>query len=146
MLNLAENLVFSETRFSRFSYTMNRNVDFSSCWWNQTLSVYSGAGNEHVAAFFQDRPIFVFSDNLGYSLLKNAWYPNLWPPCGGVWSNFIILSFMRKNSSRGEMGGGGSFFGLWPIFFWTGYVNYLKFGTKTATTIKVKEKFEQSMF
>ena len=34
----------------------------------------SGAATDHVAAFFQDRTIFVFSDNLGYSLLKNAWY------------------------------------------------------------------------
>ena len=61
----------------------------------------SGAANKHVAAFFQDRSTFVFSDNLGYSLLKNARYPNLLPPCGGIWSNFIILTFMGKNSSRG---------------------------------------------
>ena len=44
----------------------------------------SGAANDHVAAFFQDRPIFVFSDNLGYSLSKNARYPNLWLPYGGI--------------------------------------------------------------
>ena len=61
----------------------------------------SGAANDHVAAFFQDRPIFAFSDNLGYSLLKHARYPNLWPPCEGTWSNSVLLSFMGKYSSRG---------------------------------------------
>ena len=29
---------------------------------------------------------------------------------------------------------------------WTAYCNYLKFGIKIATTIKVQGKFEQSMF
>ena len=29
LLNLIENLVFGKGRFSRFAYTMNRNVDFS---------------------------------------------------------------------------------------------------------------------
>ena len=38
---------------------------------------YSGAANDHVATFFQDRPIFVFSDNLGYSISKSAYYSNL---------------------------------------------------------------------
>ena len=61
----------------------------------------SGAANDHVAAFFQDRPIFVFSDNLGYSLLANARYPNLCLPCGGIWSNSLILSFMGKYSFQG---------------------------------------------
>ena len=61
----------------------------------------SGAATDHVAAFFQDRTIIVFSDNLGYSLLKNSRYPNLWPPCGGIWSNSTILSFMGIYSSRG---------------------------------------------
>ena len=51
--------------------------------------------------FFQDRPIFVFSDNLGYSLLKNARYPILWPPHGGIWSNSIIVNFMGKYSLQG---------------------------------------------
>ena len=73
---------------------------------------YSGAANNHVAAFFQDRPIFVSSDNLGYSLSKDTWYPNLWPPCGGIWLNSIILSFMGKYSSWGLV-----FFHLWPISF-----------------------------
>ena len=49
----------------------------------QAILFYSRAANDHVTAFFQERPIFVFSDNLGYSLLKTARYPNLWPPCGG---------------------------------------------------------------
>ena len=40
----------------------------------------SGAVNNHVTAFFQDRPIFCFSDNLSYSLFKIAQYPNLWLP------------------------------------------------------------------
>ena len=57
--------------------------------------------NGHAAAFFEDRPIFVFSVNLGYSLLKNAQHPNLWPPHGGIWSNFIIFTFMGKYSSQG---------------------------------------------
>ena len=30
--------------------------------------------------------------------------------------------------------------------FWTAYGDYLKFGIKIAITIKVKGKFEQSMF
>ena len=38
------------------------------------------------------------------------------------------------------------FFSPMTYIFWTAYVNYLKFGIKTATTIKVKGKFEQSMF
>ena len=58
----------------------------------------SGAANDHVTAFFEDRPTFSFSADLGYSLLKNAPYPNLWPPYGGIWSNSIILSFMGKYS------------------------------------------------
>ena len=62
---------------------------------------FSGAANDHVAAFSQDRPIFFFSDNLGCSLLKNVRYPNLWPPCRGIWLNSIILSFVGKYSSRG---------------------------------------------
>ena len=45
----------------------------------------SRAADDHVTAFFQDRPFFVFSDNLGYSLLKNARHPNFWLPCEGVW-------------------------------------------------------------
>ena len=63
----------------------------------------------------------------------------------GRTSLYLVLCAKIAPGGRGG-GGSGSFFGLWPIFFWTGYVNYLKFGTKTATTIKVKEKFEQSMF
>ena len=35
-------------------------------------SIFSRAANNHVTAFFQDRPIFVFSGNLGYSILKHA--------------------------------------------------------------------------
>lgn len=46
--------------------------------------------------FFQDRPGFVFSDNLGYSLWKNAQYPNLWRLYRGIWSNGIILIFIGK--------------------------------------------------
>ena len=80
------------------------------CW--DLCYQFSGAANDHVAAFFQDRPIFVFSDNLGYPLLKNAWYPNLLPPCGGIRLNSIILSFMDKYSSRGLV-----FFHLCPISF-----------------------------
>ena len=53
-----------------------------------------------------------FSDNLVYSLSKNAWYPNLWLPCGGIWSNSIMLSSMDKYSSRGLV-----FFHLRPISF-----------------------------
>ena len=63
------------------------------------LCFFSGAANNHVTAFFQDRPIFCFSDNLGYSLLKNTRYPNLWPPYRGIWSNSIILSFVDKYRS-----------------------------------------------
>ena len=50
---------------------------FMSVILNINFVAYSGAANDYVAAFFQDRPIFVFSENLGYSLLKNARYPNL---------------------------------------------------------------------
>ena len=39
-----------------------------------------------------------------------------------------------------------SFFSPMAHIFWTAYVNYLKFGIKILTTIKVKGKFEQSMF
>ena len=48
-----------------------------------TIQQSTGAANNHVTEFFQDWRIFVFSDNLGYYLLKNAQYPNLWRPCGG---------------------------------------------------------------
>ena len=41
---------------------------------------------------------------------------------------------------------GVSFFLPMAHIFWTAYVNYLKFGIKILTTIKVKGKFEQSMF
>ena len=34
------------------------------------LASVSGAASEHNTAFFQDRPIFVFSDNLGYLYWK----------------------------------------------------------------------------
>ena len=61
----------------------------------------SGTANNHVAAVFQDRLIFVFTNNLDYSLLKNARQPNLWLPCGGICSNFIILNCIRKYRSRG---------------------------------------------
>ena len=50
--------------------------------------------------FFRIGQFFCFSDNLDYSLLKNAWYPNLWPPYGGIWLNSIILSVMGKYSSQ----------------------------------------------
>ena len=99
----------------------------------------SGAANDHVTAFFQDRPIFVFSENLGYSLLKNFRYPNLWS-CGGIWSNSIMLSFMGKYSSCGLV------FSPVTNIFWTACGNYLKFGIKIATTIKVRQKFKRSMF
>ena len=101
----------------------------------------SGAANDHVTAFFQDRPILVFSHNLRYSLLKNTRYPNLWPPCGGIWSNSIILSFMGKYSSQGL-----SFFSTMAYIFWTAYVNYLKFGIKISATIKIRGNFELSKF
>ena len=77
-----------------------------------TIQQSTGAANNHVTEFFQDWRIFVFSDNLGYYLLKNAQYPNLWRPCGGIWSNSVILSFMGKYSSRRLV-----FFCLWPIPF-----------------------------
>ena len=46
------------------------------------ICTVSRAANDHVNAFFQDRPIFYlifffFVDNLGYSLFKNARFPNL---------------------------------------------------------------------
>ena len=41
---------------------------------------------------------------------------------------------------------GVSFFSPMTYIFWTAYVNSLKFGIKIAATIKVKGKFEQSMF
>ena len=41
---------------------------------------------------------------------------------------------------------GGHFFSPMTYIFWTAYVNYLKFGMKIATNIKVKGNFEQSMF
>ena len=83
--------------------------------------------------FFRIGQFLFFSDNLGYSLLKNVSYPNLWPPCGGIWSNSIVLSFMGKYSSLKLV-----FFSPMTYIFWTAYVNYLKF----ATTIKVKGKFD----
>ena len=103
-------------------------------------SIFSGAANNHVTAFFQDRPIFVFSHNLGYSILKYALYPKFWPPCGGIWSNSIMLSFMGKYSSCGLV------FSPLTYIFWTACGNYLKFGIKITTTIKVKQKFKRSMF
>ena len=113
---------------------------FMSFILNINFVAYSGAANDYVAAFFQDRPIFVFSDNLGYSLLKNARYPNLWRPCGSISSNSIILSFMGKYSSR------GSFFSSMTYIFWTAYVNYLEFGISAPKKSKVYIKFYKKVF
>ena len=49
----------------------------SYCWEPVLCCCYisvpsSGAANNHVVAFFQGGPVSVFSDSLGYSLLKNA--------------------------------------------------------------------------
>ena len=75
------------------------------------ISINSGTTNAHVTVF-QNRSISIFSDNLGYFLLKNAQYPNLWPPCEGIWSKSSILSFMEKFSTQRLV-----FFRLWPISF-----------------------------